>query len=130
MLTGDRPTGPLHLGHWCGSLAKRVAVQNDPTVGCYTLLADAQARTDHTERPETVRENVFQVMLDFLAVGIDPAKSTVYVQTGVPEIYELATVFANLVTVARLSQNPTVKIEVEQKSMSRGVAHALMVGLR
>jgi tryptophanyl-tRNA synthetase len=121
MLTGDRPTGPLHLGHWYGSLAERVRLQDDPNVDCFVLLADAQAYTDHAYRPETVRENVFQVMLDYLAVGIDPQKTTIYVQTGVPEIHELAIYFANLVTVARLAQNPTVKAEIAQKGMGTGV---------
>lgn len=121
MLTGDRPTGPLHLGHWYGSLAERVRLQDDPNVECYVLLADAQAYTDHADRPEQVRENVFQVMLDYLAVGIDPGKTTIYVQTGVPEIHELAIFFANLVTVSRLSQNPTVKNEIAQKRMGDGV---------
>jgi tryptophanyl-tRNA synthetase len=117
MLTGDRPTGPLHLGHLFGSLTERVRLQDDPEVTCYVLLADAQAYTDHADRPETVRENVTQVMFDYLAVGIDPARTTIYVQTGVPEIHELAIYFANLVTVSRLASNPTVKAEIDQKGM-------------
>jgi len=100
-----------------GSLAERVRLQDDPDMTCYVLLADAQAYTDHADRPETVRENVTQVMLDYLAVGIDPARTTIYVQTGVPEIHELAIYFANLVTVSRLASNPTVKAEIEQKGM-------------
>ena len=121
MLTGDRPTGPLHLGHLYGSLAERVRLQEEGDVACYILIADAQAYTDHADRPQTVRENVMSVMLDYLAVGIDPSKSTVYVQTGVPEIHELAIYFANLVSVSRLAANPTVKAEIEQKQMRGSV---------
>lgn len=117
MLTGDRPTGPLHLGHWYGSLAERLTLQEDPNFDCFVLLADAQAYTDHADRPETVRENVYEVMLDYLAVGLDPEKTTIYVQTGVPEIHELAIYFANLVTWKRLVQNPTVRQEMDQKGM-------------
>jgi tryptophanyl-tRNA synthetase len=121
MLTGDRPTGPLHLGHLFGSLRERVRLQEDPQVSCYVLMADAQAYTDHADRPEKVRENVLEVMLDYLAVGIDPVKSTIYVQTGVPEIHELAIYFANLVTVSKLAGNPTVKTEIDQKGMGAQV---------
>jgi tryptophanyl-tRNA synthetase len=121
MLTGDRPTGPLHLGHLFGSLKERVRLQEDPEFECFVLMADAQAYTDHADRPEKVRENVLEVMLDYLAVGLDPAKSTIYVQTGVPEIHELAIYFANLVTVSRLAANPTVKAEIEQKGMGAQV---------
>ncbi len=121
MLTGDRPTGPLHLGHYFGSLRERVKLQEDPEVETYVLMADAQAYTDHAEQPEQVRKNVLEVMLDYLAVGIDPTKSTIFVQTGVPEIHELSIYLMNLISFSRLEANPTVKQEIRQKGMGSQV---------
>ncbi len=119
ILTGDRPTGPLHLGHYVGSLANRVKLQE--TYQQFLLIADTQALTDHYDRPETVRENILQVALDYLAVGIDPNKTTIFIQSQIPELYELTCHFLNLVTVARLMRNPTVKEEIKQKNMEESL---------
>jgi len=113
ILTGDRPTGPLHLGHYVGSLERRVALQRE--YATYVLIADLQALTDHAEEPERVRDNILEVALDYLAVGIDPRQATIVVQSGVPELAELTVYFLNLVSVARLRRNPTVKEEMRQK---------------
>lgn len=119
ILTGDRPTGPLHLGHYVGSLKNRVALQNDHTQ--YVMIADIQALTDYYDHPEKVRESVVQVALDYLAVGIDPAKTTIFVQSGIPQIAELTMFYLNLVTVNRLRRNPTVKTEMQQKGIEEHV---------
>lgn len=119
ILTGDRPTGPLHLGHYAGSLQRRVELQRDAEE--FILIADVQALTDNFERPETLRDNVRQVALDYLAAGIDPAVATIVLQSGVPEIAELTVYFMNLVTVKRLQMNPTVKDELESRKFSSGV---------
>lgn len=119
ILTGDRPTGPLHLGHYVGSLANRVQLQE--THEQFILIADTQALTDHYDRPQTVRENILQVALDYLAVGIDPSKTTIFVQSQIPELYELTCHFLNLVTVARLMRNPTVKEEIKQKNLEESL---------
>lgn len=121
MLTGDRPTGPLHLGHYFGSLRERLRYQADPEVQSIVLIADAQAYTDHADQPERVRENVLEVMLDYLAVGIDPQVTTVFVQSHVPEIHELFVYLANLIPTSMVLGNPTVKTEIEQKGMGAGV---------
>jgi tryptophanyl-tRNA synthetase len=113
ILTGDRPTGPLHLGHYVGSLKARVELQDLCTQ--YILIADMQALTDNADKPEKVRENVLEVMLDYLAVGISPEKSTIYLQSAIPETAELTMYFLNLVGVGRLSRNPTVKNEIQQR---------------
>jgi len=113
VLTGDRPTGPLHLGHYVGSLLNRVQLQEKYKQ--FILLADVQALTDHWEYPEKVRENILEVALDYLAVGIDPKKSTIFIQSMIPQIAELTVFYMNLVTVARLKRNPTVKAEIQQK---------------
>jgi tryptophanyl-tRNA synthetase len=113
ILTGDRPTGPLHLGHYVGSLAQRVALQDQ--YNTFVLIADVQALTDNAENPEKVRSNILEVALDYLAVGIDPAITTIVIQSLVPQIAELTIFFLNLVTVARLQRNPTVKEEMKQK---------------
>lgn len=113
ILTGDRPTGSLHLGHYVGSLSNRVEYQD--IYKQYVMLADVQALTDNFEHPEKVRENILQVTLDYLAVGIDPAKSTIFIQSMIPQIAELTIFFLNLVTVNRLKRNPTVKTEIKQK---------------
>lgn len=113
VLTGDRPTGPLHLGHYVGSLANRLVLQE--THNQFVIIADVQALTDNYENPEKVRENVLQVAYDYLAVGIDPTKSTIFVQSYIPQIADLTVFYLNLVTVNRLRRNPTVKTEIEQK---------------
>jgi tryptophanyl-tRNA synthetase len=119
ILTGDRPTGPLHLGHYVGSLQNRVRLQHDYET--YILIADIQALTDNFEHPEKLEANVFEVALDYLAVGLDPERVKIVVQSMVPELTELTTYFMNLVTVATLERNPTVKDEIKQRNFKRGV---------
>ncbi|MGO9057504.1 MAG: tryptophan--tRNA ligase [Candidatus Binataceae bacterium] len=119
ILTGDRPTGRLHLGHYVGSLQNRVRLQHE--YDTYILIADVQALTDNFEHPEKLRENLFEVALDYLAVGLDPERVKIVVQSMVPELTELATYFMNLVTVATLERNPTVKEEIKQRNFTRGV---------
>lgn len=113
VLTGDRPTGQLHLGHYVGSLTNRLVLQNEYTQ--YVMIADLQALTDNAENPQKVSQNVLQVMYDYLAVGIDPQKTTIFLQSQISEIAELTMFYLNLVTVSRLRRNPTVKAEIEQK---------------
>ena len=115
ILTGDRPTGKLHIGHYFGSLKTRVEMQNSGKYDPYILIADVQALTDNFNNPEKVRKNVREVMLDYLSVGIDPEKTTIYIQSMIPEIAELTVFYSNLVTIARLERNPTVKTEMAQK---------------
>ncbi|RAS19719.1 tryptophanyl-tRNA synthetase [Microvirgula sp. AG722] len=119
VLTGDRTTGPLHLGHYIGSLVNRVALQDSHRQ--FLLLADAQALTDNMGNYLKVRDNVLQVALDYLAVGIDPAKSTIFIQSLVPELSELASYYLNLVTVARLERNPTIKDEIRLRGFERDI---------
>ena len=119
ILTGDRPTGPLHLGHYVGSLQNRVRLQDE--YDTYILIADIQALTDNFEHPESLAANVFEVALDYLAVGLDPEKAKFVVQSMVPELCELTIYFMNLVTVATLERNPTVKEEIKQRDFVRGV---------
>ncbi len=119
ILTGDRPTGPLHLGHFVGSLRNRVAFQHDYCQ--FIMLADAQALTDNMDDPDKVRRNVLEVALDYLAVGIDPAQSTILIQSQIPELAELSFYYLNLVTVARLERNPTVKEEIRQRGFERDI---------
>ncbi len=113
VLTGDRPTGPLHLGHYLGSLKNRVHYQD--TYKQYVIIADVQALTDNYEHPHKVHDNVFEVACDYLAVGIDPAKTTIFIQSQIPEIADLTMYYLNLVTISRLRRNPTVKAEIDQK---------------
>ena len=113
ILTGDRPTGPLHLGHYVGTLKQRVELQEQYKQ--FVMLADVQALTDYYDRPQMVRENVLEVSLDYLAVGIDPSKTTIFIQSMLPQIAELTIFYLNLVTVNRLRRNPTVKEEIKQK---------------
>lgn len=113
LLTGDRPTGPLHLGHYVGSLKKRVSMQND--YESYIMLADAQAITDNFKDINKVRTNIFEVACDYLAVGIDPKKSNIFVQSCLPELPELTMYFLNLVSIERIGHNPTVKLEVKMR---------------
>ena len=115
ILTGDRPTGRLHIGHYFGSLQTRVEMQNSGKYDPYILIADVQALTDNFNNPEKVRKNVREVMLDYLSVGIDPEKTTIYIQSMIPEVAELTVFYSNLVTIARLERNPTVKTEIAQK---------------
>ena len=118
-LAGDRPTGPLHLGHYVGSLKQRVELQSKYET--FILIADVQALTDNFEAPEKVSSNVLEVALDYLAVGINPKKSTIVVQSMVPEIAELTILYMNLVTVGRLEQNPTVKTEIKEKGFEKSL---------
>ncbi len=122
ILTGDRPTGKLHLGHYVGSLRERVRLQNSGEYDkIFIMIADAQALTDHAGNPATVRENIFNVALDYLAVGLDPAKSTMFIQSQVSELFELTSYYMNLVTVSRLERNPTVKAEIAQKNFETSI---------
>lgn len=121
ILTGDRPTGQLHLGHYVGSLKTRVAMQEDVENKLFIMVADVQALTDNAKNPEKVAKNVLQVALDYLAVGLDPKKSTLFVQSQIPELAELTIYYANLVSVNRLKRNPTVKAEIEQKQFGEGL---------
>ena len=115
ILTGDRPTGRLHIGHYFGSLKKRVEMQNSGKYDTYILIADVQALTDNFNNPEKVRKNVREVAMDYLSVGIDPKKTTIYIQSMIPEVAELTVFYSNLITIARLQRNPTVKTEIAQK---------------
>lgn len=115
ILTGDRPTGKLHIGHYFGSLKKRVEMQNSGEYDPYILIADVQALTDNFNNPEKVHKNVREVAMDYLACGIDPKKTTIYIQSMIPEVAELTVFYSNLVTIARLQRNPTVKTEIAQK---------------
>jgi tryptophan--tRNA ligase len=121
ILTGDRPTGRLHIGHYVGSLKKRVELQNSGEYETFIMIADTQALTDNAKNPEKVRNNVLQVALDYLAAGIDPSKTTIFVQSQIPQLPELAMYYANLVSISRLERNPTVKTEIKQKNFGEGV---------
>ena len=115
ILTGDRPTGRLHIGHYFGSLKTRIDLQESGLYDPYILIADVQALTDNFNDPEKVRKNVREVAMDYLACGIDPEKTTIYIQSMIPEVAELTVFYSNLVTIARLQRNPTVKTEIAQK---------------
>ena len=115
ILTGDRPTGRLHIGHYFGSLKTRLKMQENEEYEPYILIADVQALTDNFNNPEKVRNNVREVVIDYLSVGIDPNKATIYLQSEISEVAELTVFYSNLVTVARLERNPTVKTEIAQK---------------
>ena len=115
ILTGDRPTGRLHIGHYFGSLKTRVEMQNSGLYDPYILIADVQALTDNFNNPDKVRKNVREVAMDYLSCGIDPEKTTIYIQSMIPEVAELTVFYSNLVTIARLQRNPTVKTEIAQK---------------
>lgn len=119
ILTGDRPTGQLHLGHYVGSLENRVRLQEDHQQ--FIMIADMQALTDNADNPEKVRNNIVEVALDYLAAGLDPVKTTMFVQSAIPELAELTMFYLNLVTVARLQRNPTVKSEMQQKGYGADV---------
>lgn len=115
IVTGDRPTGRLHIGHYFGSLKKRVELQNSGEYDQYILIADVQALTDNFNNPEKVSKNVRELAIDYLSCGIDPEKTTIYIQSMIPEVAELTVFYSNLVTIARLQRNPTVKTEIAQK---------------
>lgn len=121
ILTGDRPTGKLHLGHYVGSLKNRVKLQNSGLYESYIMIADQQALTDNARDPEKIKNSLIQVALDYLAVGIDPAKSTIFVQSQIPELAELTIHYLNIVTVARIGRNPTVKEEIKQKEFGASI---------
>ncbi|WP_417014809.1 tryptophan--tRNA ligase [Alistipes sp.] len=121
ILTGDRPTGRLHLGHFVGSLRRRVELQNSGLFDrIFIMIADAQALTDNADNPEKVRQNIIEVALDYLSVGLDPEKSTLFIQSQVPELCELSFYYMNLVTVQRLQRNPTVKAEIQLRGFAEG----------
>ena len=122
ILTGDRPTGRLHVGHYVGSLRQRVQLQNSGEYDkVYIMIADAQALTDNAENPDKVRKNIIEVALDYLAVGLDPAKSTLFIQSMVPQLTELTFYYMNLVTVSRLQRNPTVKNEIKMRNFEASI---------
>ena len=122
ILTGDRPTGRLHLGHYVGSLKRRVELQNSGEFDkVYIMIADAQALTDNFDNPEKVRQNIIEVALDYLSVGLDPEKSTLFIQSQIPQLTELSFYYMNLVTVARVQRNPTVKNEILQKNFEASI---------
>lgn len=121
ILTGDRPTGKLHVGHYIGSLKKRVSMQNSGKYDSYIMIADQQALTDNARDPEKIKNSLIQVALDYLAVGLDPKKSTIFVQSQIPALAELNLYYLSLVTVSRLERNPTVKAEIQQKHFERSI---------
>ena len=122
ILTGDRPTGNLHVGHYVGSLAERVKLQNSGKYDeIYIMIADAQALTDNAEHPERVRQNIMKVALDYLAVGIDPEKANIFIQSMVPQLTELTFYYMNLVTVSRVQRNPTVKAEIQMRNFEASI---------
>ena len=122
ILTGDRPTGRLHIGHYVGSLRRRVELQNSGLYDkIFIFIADAQALTDNMENPEKVRQNVIEVALDYLACGLDPTKSTIFIQSQIPELCELTFYYMDLVTVSRLQRNPTVKTEIQMRNFETSI---------
>jgi len=127
ILTGDRPTGKLHLGHYTGSLKNRVELQNSGLYDMFVMIADQQALTDNAKNPEKIINSVMEVTLDYLAVGLDPEKTNIFIQSQIPELAELTVYYLNLVTVARLSRNPTVKDEIKQKGFGEGIPAGFFV---
>lgn len=122
ILTGDRPTGKLHLGHYVGSLRRRVDLQNSGEYDkIFIMIADTQALTDNADNPEKIRQNILEVALDYLSCGLDPAKSTLFIQSQVPELTELTMYYMNLVTVSRLQRNPTVKSEIQMRNFETSI---------
>ena len=124
ILTGDRPTGKLHLGHYVGSLKKRVELQENPEYDQYVFIADLQALTDNARDPKKIRESLKEVAIDYLSVGLDPKKTTIFVQSQIPELTELTNYYLNLVTLSRLKRNPTIKTEIKE----RGFGDSIPVG--
>ena len=127
ILTGDRPTGKLHIGHYVGSLQNRVKMQNEDKYNMFVFLADQQALTDHAKDPELIRQSVGDVALDYLAAGLDPEKSTIFIQSQIPELAELTMYYMNLVSLARLERNPTVKTEILQKGFGESLPAGFLV---
>lgn len=122
ILTGDRPTGRLHIGHYVGSLRQRIQLQNSGEFDeIYIMIADAQALTDNAENPEKVRQNIVEVALDYLSCGIDPEKSTILIQSQIPELFELTAYYMNLVTVSRVQRNPTIKAEIQMRNFETSI---------
>lgn len=126
ILTGDRPTGPLHLGHYVGSLRKRVELQNTGEYDQFVMIADLQALTDNADNPGKIRDNILEVTLDYLAAGLEPDKTTIFVQSHVPALTELPMFYSNLVTVSRLERNPTVKAEIKMRNFERSLPVGFM----
>ena len=126
ILTGDRPTGSLHLGHYVGSLRKRVELQNTGKFDQFVMIADLQALTDNADNPEKIRQNILEVMLDNLAVGLEPDKTTFFVQSHIPALYELPMYYSNLVTMSRLERNPTIKSEIKMRNFERNLPVGFM----
>ncbi|HEU9939437.1 TPA: tryptophan--tRNA ligase [Streptococcus pneumoniae] len=127
ILTGDRPTGKLHIGHYVGSLKNRVLLQEEDKYDMFVFLADQQALTDHGKDPQTIVESIGNVALDYLAVGLDPNKSTIFIQSQIPELAELSMYYMNLVSLARLERNPTVKTEISQKGFGESIPTGFLV---
>ena len=122
ILTGDRPTGKLHVGHYVGSLKRRVELQNSGEFDkIFIMIADAQALTDNADNPAKIRDNIMEVALDYLSVGLDPAKSNIFIQSHVAELTELTFYYMNLVTVSRLQRNPTVKAEIQMRNFETSI---------
>ena len=127
ILTGDRPTGKLHIGHYIGSLKNRVELQNTGDYESFIMIADQQALTDNARDPEKIRRSLTEVALDYLAVGLDPTKSTIFVQSQLPELHELTMHYLNLVTLSRLERNPTVKTEIKQKNYENSIPAGFLI---
>lgn len=127
ILTGDRPTGKLHLGHYIGSLKNRVALQDSGKYEPFVMIADMQALTDNAHNPQKIRDNLIEVALDYLAVGLDPSKTTIFVQSQIPALSELTMYYMNLVSISRVERNPTVKTEIKQKNFGEGVPTGFVV---
>ncbi|KJQ66165.1 Tryptophan--tRNA ligase 2 [Streptococcus gordonii] len=127
ILTGDRPTGKLHIGHYVGSLRNRVLLQNEGKYDLFVFLADQQALTDHAKDPQTIVESIGNVALDYLAAGLDPEKVTIFIQSQIPELAELTMYYMNLVSLARLERNPTVKTEIAQKGFGQSIPTGFLV---
>ena len=127
ILTGDRPTGKLHIGHYVGSLRNRVLLQDEGKYELFVFLADQQALTDHAKDPKTIVESIGNVALDYLAVGLDPEKTTIFIQSQIPELSELSMYYMNLVSLARLERNPTVKSEIAQKAFGESIPTGFLV---
>ena len=127
ILTGDRPTGKLHLGHYVGSLKQRIKLQNTDNHKVYIMIADVQALTDNFKNPKKIRESIIEVALDYLSVGLDPNKSTIFIQSQIPELTELTTYYLNLVTVNRLERNPTIKTEIIERGFKDSIPTGFLV---
>ena len=126
VLTGDRPTGPLHIGHYVGSLKKRVEMQESGDFQQFVMIADIQALTDNADNPAKIRENILEVMLDYLAVGLDPERTTIFVQSKIPALFELPMYYSNLVTLSRLQRNPTIKSEIKMRGFEKSIPVGFM----